>query len=110
MSKARFLSTASWRKLRSIVSDTSRKETSPSEIVIIPASIFDRSRMSLISVSRSCPDEWIVLANSVCLSLRFPSGLSDSSLARISSEFSGVRSSCDMLAMNSLLYFDVTAS
>ena len=29
---------------------------------------------------------------------------------RMSSEFSGVRSSCDMLARNSLLYFEVSAS
>ena len=32
----------------------------------VPDSIFDRSRMSLMSVSRSLPDEWIVLANSTC--------------------------------------------
>jgi hypothetical protein len=32
----------------------------------VPLSIFDRSRMSLISVSRSLPDAWIVLANSTC--------------------------------------------
>ena len=33
----------------------------------VPDSILDRSRMSLMSISRSLPDEWIVLANSVCL-------------------------------------------
>ena len=38
------------------------------------------------------------------------SGLSSSCSARISRLFSGVRSSCDMLAMNSDLYFDETAS
>ena len=31
-------------------------------------------------------------------------------MARISSELSGVRSSCDMFARNSLLYFEVSAS
>ena len=30
--------------------------------------------MSLISVSRSLPDEWIVLANSTCFGVRLPSG------------------------------------
>ena len=38
----------------------------------VPDSIFDRSRMSLISVSRSLPDEWIVLANSTCLRVDCP--------------------------------------
>ena len=32
----------------------------------VPDSILERSRMSLMSISRSLPDEWIVLANSVC--------------------------------------------
>ncbi len=30
--------------------------------------------MSLISISRSLPDEWMVLANSICLPVRLPSG------------------------------------
>ncbi len=38
------------------------------------------------------------------------SGLSSSCSARMSRLFSGVRSSCDMFAMNSDLYFDETAS
>ena len=42
--------------------------------------------------------------------LRFPSVLSESTRARISRLFSGVRNSCDMLARNSVLYFDVRAS
>ena len=41
----------------------------------VPDSIFDRSRMSLMSISRSLPDEWIVLANSTCFGVRLPSGL-----------------------------------
>ncbi len=73
------------------------------ETSILPASTFDRSRMSLISWSRSEPAPWIVSANSTCFGDRFASALSASNLARISSELSGVRSSCDMLARNSLL-------
>ena len=56
------------------------------------------------------PAVWIVGANSTCLSVRFASGLSASSLDRISSEFSGVRSSWLMFARNSLLYFEESAS
>ena len=66
--------------------------------------------MSLISPSSSAPALWIVFANSICLSVRLPSGLSPSSFARISSELSGVRSSCDMFARNSDLYRDESAS
>ena len=66
--------------------------------------------MSLISISRSLPDEWIVLANSVCLGVRFPSGFFESWSERISRLLSGVRSSCDMFARNSDLYFEVSAS
>ena len=57
--------------------------------------------MSLIRPSSSEPALWIVFANSICFSVRLPSGLSASSFARISSELSGVRSSCDMFARNS---------
>jgi len=35
---------------------------SPSSIETVPDSIFDRSRMSLIRLSRSVPAEWIVRA------------------------------------------------
>ncbi len=66
--------------------------------------------MSSISWSRSLPEEWIVRANSTCLGLRLPSRLSASSFARISRLFNGVRSSCDMFAMNSDLYFDADDS
>ena len=38
----------------------------------LPASIFDRSRMSLISASRSLPAEEIVCANFTCSSVRLP--------------------------------------
>ena len=57
-----------------------------------------------MSVSRSVPAEWMVRANSTCLRGEVAArSLSDSSLARMSSELSGVRSSCDMLARNSRL-------
>ena len=64
----------------------------------------------MISVSRSVPDEWMVLANSICLALRLPSAFLESWSERISRLLSGVRSSCDMLARNSDLYFEVSAS
>jgi hypothetical protein len=53
---------------------------------------------------------WIVSANSTLLSVRLPSGFSERSLARMSSELSGVRSSWLMLARNSDLYLEDSAS
>ena len=88
----------------------SETRSSPTSTTTVPDSILDRSRMSLMSMSRSLPDEWIVLANSVCLGDRLPSGFSDSWSERMSRLLSGVRSSCDMLARNSDLYFEVSAS
>ena len=76
----------------------------------VPDSIFDRSRMSLMSVSRSVPAPWIVLANSICLRRQVAVGVLGELLGRISRLLSGVRSSCDMLARNSDLYFEVSAS
>ena len=52
----------------------------------------------------------MVRANSTCLSVRLPVGFSASSFDRISRLFSGVRSSWLMLARNSDLYFEVSAS
>src|SRR5580693_6092711 len=66
--------------------------------------------MSLISINRSLPDEWIVLANSVCFKVKLPSGFLLSWSERMSRLLSGVRSSWDMLAKNSDLYLDVRAS
>ena len=66
--------------------------------------------MSLISASRSEPALWIVAAESTCFSVRLPFSLAASTFERISSELSGVRSSCDMFARNSLLYFEDSAS
>ena len=52
----------------------------------------------------------MVLAYSTCLLVRLASLFSESSLARMSKLFSGVRSSCDMLAKNSDLYFEISDS
>ena len=54
-----------------------------------------------MSWSRSVPALWMVRANSTWRGLRLPSTFSVSSLARISRELSGVRSSWDMFARNS---------
>ncbi len=76
----------------------------------LPASTRDRSRMSLISSSRSDPDEWITLAYSTCLGDRFAAGFSASSRARMSRLFSGVRSSCETFARNCDLYREARSS
>ncbi len=66
--------------------------------------------MSLMSVSRSVPAEWMFRAKSTCLPERLPPLFSASCWPRIRIELSGVRSSCDMFARNSDLYFEVSAS
>ena len=66
--------------------------------------------MLLSSSSSSLPEEWMTLAYSTWVSVRLWSGFSSSCWARIIRLFSGVRSSWDMLAMNSDLYFEETAS
>ncbi len=63
-----------------------------------------------MSCSRSVPAEWMTLAYSTCLGVRLRAGFCASSWARMSSEFRGVRSSWLMLARNSLLYLDASAS
>ena len=68
----RFLSSATCRKLRSMVSRSPAKEISSTSTVTVPDSIFERSRMSLIRCSRSEPDEWMLRANSTCLAERLP--------------------------------------
>ena len=66
--------------------------------------------MSAISARSSLPEEWMVFANSTCFGFKLPSVLRESWSERIKRLLSGVRSSCDMLARNSDLYFDVSAS
>ena len=108
--KSTCLDSAKWRKPRSTERCRSSTRSSLASTATVPDSILDRSRMSLISISRSLPDEWIVLENSTCLADRLPSGFLHSWSDRISRLLSGVRSSCDMLARNSDLYLDVSAS
>ncbi len=60
----------------------SRTATGHSSISILPASILDSSRTSLMSASRSSPLLWMILADFTCLGLRFPSLFSSRSLAR----------------------------
>jgi hypothetical protein len=48
--------------------------------------------------------------DSVCFSLRLPCGLSAAASTGSAASSSGVRSSCDMLARNSDLYLEVSAS
>ncbi len=109
-SKDRRRLSASWRNGRTTMSCKLLKKTSSASTETVPDSILERSRMSLIRLSRSVPAPWIVRANSTCLGLKLPSGLSPSCWPRIRMLFSGVRSSCDMLARNSDLYFEVSAS
>ena len=66
--------------------------------------------MLFSSSSRSLPEEWMTLAYSTCVSVMLLVGFSSSCWARMRRLFSGVRSSCDMFAMNSDLYFEETAS
>ena len=89
---------------------TSASTTGPASTSARPASIFERSRMSSMSRSRSEPAPWIVLANSICRGVRLASGFSASSRDSSRSEFNGVRSSWLMLAMNSVLYWLAWAS
>ncbi len=107
---ARFFESATCRNVRSMLSLSEANVISSASTVTVPDSIFDKSRMSLMSVSRSVPAEWMFLAKSTCFGDRLPKPLSLSCWPRIRIELSGVRSSCDMFARNSDLYFDVSAS
>ena len=67
---------ASCRNGRAIISSRLAKNTSSASTETVPDSIFERSRMSLIRFSKSVPAPWMVRANSTCLGVRLPSGLS----------------------------------
>src|SRR4029450_1396278 len=77
---------------------------------IRPASIFDRSRMSLIRDKRCCPEAWMSFEYSSCFSFSSPNIRSPRTSEKPMMAFSGVRSSCDMLAKNSDLCWLATAS
>ena len=66
--------------------------------------------MSSISCCRSVPAAWMTCANSTCFAVRFCAEFCASTPARMSMLVSGVRSSWDMLARNSDLYRDASAS
>ena len=76
----------------------------------VPDSTLARSRMSFRSASRSRPDARMTVAYLTWVSVMLWSGLSSKLLGQHQRLLSGVRSSWDMLAMNSDLYFDDTAS
>jgi len=69
-----------------------RNDSSAISSATIPDSIFDRSRMSLIRLSRSWPLARMMFANSTCFEVRLPSEFSASCSARISRLLRGVRS------------------
>ena len=108
--KASLVASATWRKVRSSMGFSSASGQALMSRATVPDSSLDRSRMSLISLRRSVPDERMIVAYSICFGRRLPSGLAASSWARINRLLSGVRSSCDMLARNSDLYREVRAS
>ena len=72
MKKSTFFASATWRNVRSTYRCRSSSRRSLGSTTTVPDSIFDRSRMSLISVRRSLPDAWIVFANSTCFGRRLP--------------------------------------
>ncbi len=110
MSKDKPFWSAISRNCRSSCVARSSKRIASTSSTTVPLSILDRSRMSLIIRSSSAPDSWTVSACSTCFSLRLPRLFSASSLDRISRLFRGVRSSWLMLARNSDLYLEVSAS
>src|SRR5215470_17495778 len=91
----------------SIVIDMSHSDSSSS---IFPASTFERSRMSLMSERRCCPEAWMSFRYSSCFSFSSPNMRSMRTSENPMTALSGVRSSCDMLARNSDLCWLATAS
>ena len=101
MVKASLVTSATCRNVRSSSGSISDTGQSLISSATVPDSIFEMSRMSLISFRRSLPDDLMIVAYSTCFGSRLPSGFSASSWARIRRLFRGVRSSWDMLARNS---------
>ncbi len=98
------------RNVASTYSMSWRSVTRSGVTSILPASTLERSRMSLISWSRSDPAEWMIWAYSTCLGVRLRDGFCASNWARMSRLLSGVRSSWLMLARNSDLYLEASDS
>ena len=53
-----------------------RTRLSSASTETVPDSIFERSRISVMRLSRSVPAPWMVRANSTCFAVRLPPGLS----------------------------------
>ena len=70
--KRRCLASAIGRKLRSMLATNSSSGMFSYSTVIRPASIFDKSRMSLISANKSLPERWMMSACVTCFALRLP--------------------------------------
>ena len=88
---------------RSNASSTHRRTSiGASSTSSIPASIFEKSRMSLMMVSKASPEDRIVSTNPDCSA---SSGVSASRLVIPITPFMGVRISWLMLARNSLFAF-----
>ena len=77
---------------------------------IRPASTLERSRMSLISESRCRPEDSTSWRYSSCLGFSSPNMRWSRTSEKPMIAFSGVRSSCDMLARNSDLCWFATSS
>ena len=108
----------SWRFLlvaRSRIKPTQCSTTVPTSTgarasSIAPASTLERSSTSLSSSSRCRPDARMSRRYSSCRSLRSPNIRSSSTSEKPMTAFSGVLSSCDMLARNSDLCRLATSS
>ena len=84
----------------SVVARQSRKSNGMTSIVSFPASIFEKSRMSLMTVSSDSPDALTMSRYSRCSE---SSSVSSASSVMPMTPFMGVRISWLMLARNSLL-------
>jgi len=66
----------------------------------LPASIFEKSKISLMMLSRASPERLMILTDSLCSAL---SGVFNSRLTKPNTPFNGVRISWLMVAKKSLL-------
>ena len=94
----------------SIWSCTTAKGTAALSTNTVPDSIFARSRISLINMSKSFPETWINFANSTSSESRWLFKFSERCSAKINKLLSGVRNSWDILERNSDLYLEVSSS
>ena len=83
------------------------KRTSPISTAIVPDSILDKIENVVDQRQQIGAGRMNRLRELDLFVVQIPSGFSESIFDRISMLFSGVRSSCDMLARNSDLYFEL---